>query len=90
MKKIVLAVLLLAGAAQAQKRTAFAPGQPWPDNHGTHLNAHGAGALYDRGRYYLFGEHKIAGSQGNSAKWACTAIPPPTSTTGRTRALPWP
>ncbi|MGI4744328.1 MAG: glycoside hydrolase family 43 protein [Janthinobacterium lividum] len=68
-KSLLLAALLtLAGAAQAQKRTAFEPGQLWPDNQGTHLNAHGAGALYDQGRYYLFGEHKIAGPKGNSAQ----------------------
>lgn len=65
---LVGALLALAGATQAQQRTAFAPGQPWPDNQGTHLNAHGAGALYDKGRYYLFGEHKIAGPKGNSAQ----------------------
>ena len=71
MKNSLLLIALLALAApvaEAQLRTAFAPGQPWPDNHGTPLNAHGAGVLYDRGRYYLFGEHKIAGPQGNSAQ----------------------
>jgi hypothetical protein len=65
---LLAAGLALASAAQAQKRTAFEPGQVWPDNKGTHLNAHGAGALYDKGRYYLFGEHKIAGPKGNSAQ----------------------
>ena len=65
---IWLAALLAAGTVRAQSRTAFEPGQPWPDNHGVHLNAHGAGALYDHGRYYLFGEHKIAGPKGNSAQ----------------------
>ncbi|MDO7849967.1 glycoside hydrolase family 43 protein [Hymenobacter convexus] len=70
MKKTFLTVALLAAAAaaQAQKRTAFEPGQTWPDNKGTHLNAHGGGVLYDKGRYYLFGEHKIAGGKGNSAQ----------------------
>lgn len=38
------------------------------DNHGPHLNAHGTGVRYDHGRYYLFGEHKIAGPLGNSAQ----------------------
>ena len=65
---MISALLALAGTAPAQKRTAFEPGQPWPDNKGTHLNAHGAGVLYDQGRYYLYGEHKIAGSKGNSAQ----------------------
>ncbi|NML65960.1 family 43 glycosylhydrolase [Hymenobacter sp. RP-2-7] len=68
---LLLGALALAGSlaqAQTPRRTAFEPGQPWPDNHGVHLNAHGAGALYDHGRYYLFGEHKIAGPKGNSAQ----------------------
>jgi beta-xylosidase len=70
MRKLLLAVaaVLAATAAPAQTRTAFEPGKTWPDNKGTHLNAHGAGVLYDKGRYYLFGEHKIAGTKGNSAQ----------------------
>lgn len=70
MKKtfLALALLALAGGARAQTRTAFEPGQAWPDNKGTHLNAHGGGALYDQGRYYFFGEHKVAGPKGNSAQ----------------------
>jgi len=71
MKKTSLPFLLLAVlalTARAQQLTAFRPGAVLPDNHGTHLNAHGAGALYDKGRYYLFGEHKIAGPTGNSAQ----------------------
>jgi hypothetical protein len=70
MKKMLLAgaLLLAAFAAPAQKRTAFEPGAVWPDNKGTHLNAHGGGVLYDKGRYYLYGEHKIAGPKGNSAQ----------------------
>lgn len=70
MKKLLLLgpLLLLAGAAPAQKRTAFEPGKPWPDNKGTHLNAHGGGLLYDKGRYYLYGEHKVAGPAGNAAQ----------------------
>ncbi|TDN37561.1 beta-glucanase [Hymenobacter sp. UV11] len=68
-KPFLFAVLLaLAGPAAAQKLTAFHPGAVWPDNHGTHLNAHGAGVLFDKGRYYLFGEHKIAGLTGNRAQ----------------------
>lgn len=49
-------------------RSSFLPGQPWPDQSGTHLNAHGAGLLEHDGTFYLFGEHKIAGKIGNSAQ----------------------
>jgi hypothetical protein len=62
------ALLALAGPSFAQSRSAFEPGQLWPDDKGVHLNAHGAGALYAQGRYYLFGEHKVAGAAGNSAQ----------------------
>jgi len=65
---VAIALLALVAGAQAQTRTAFEPGKAWPDDKGTHLNAHGAGVLYDKGRYYLFGEHKIAGPKGNSAQ----------------------
>jgi hypothetical protein len=32
-----------------------------------HINAHGGGMLYQKGTYYWFGEHKIAGGAGNRA-----------------------
>lgn len=48
-------------------RTQFAPGAVWPDDTGTHINAHGGGILLDEGVFYWFGEHKIAGDAGNVA-----------------------
>ena len=39
----------------------------WPDDRGVHINAHGGGVLFHGGRYYWFGEHKIAGAAGNIA-----------------------
>lgn len=47
---------------------SFVPKQLWYDNNGMHINAHGGGMLYDEGTYYWFGEHKIAGSEGNKAQ----------------------
>jgi hypothetical protein len=41
--------------------THFFPDQPWPDDRGVHLNAHGGGVLYHEGTYYWYGEHKIDG-----------------------------
>jgi Glycosyl hydrolases family 43 len=49
-------------------RTRFLPDQPWPDDQGVHLNAHGAGVLFHEGVYYLYGEHKVAGPKGNTAQ----------------------
>lgn len=34
------------------------PGAIWPDDKGIHVNAHGGGILFDKGRYYWFGEFK--------------------------------
>lgn len=53
--------------SQAQSLRQFTPGQLWPDNKGVHVNAHGGGILFYRGKYYWFGEHKIAGEKGNKA-----------------------
>jgi hypothetical protein len=53
--------------SKAGKLTAFKPGVIWPDNHGVHINAHGGGLLYQKGKYYWFGEHKIEGGAGNRA-----------------------
>ncbi|MEI6107509.1 MAG: glycoside hydrolase family 43 protein [Opitutae bacterium] len=52
----------------AKEAPAFLPGELWPDNNGVHVNAHGGGVLYHDGTYYWFGEHKIAGPEGNSAQ----------------------
>lgn len=55
------------GNSKTGKLTAFKPGAIWPDNHGVHINAHGGGLLYQKGKYYWFGEHKIEGDAGNRA-----------------------
>src|SRR5574344_1347956 len=58
-----LAPVILVAAA-----SAFHPGDIWPDDRGTHINAHGGGVLLHEGTYYWFGEHKIAGKLGNTAQ----------------------
>ncbi len=44
---------------------AFYPGEIWPDDNGVHINAHGGGILFHKGKYYWFGEHK--GEKTNAA-----------------------
>ncbi len=51
-----------------QTRQQFINDRPWPDNNGVPINAHGGGILYHNGVYYWFGEHKVAGTLGNSAQ----------------------
>jgi len=45
----------------------FSPGEPWYDDRGNLINAHGAGFLHHDGMYYWYGEHKIEGTGGNRA-----------------------
>ncbi len=54
-------------AAVVPPAKTFSPGKVLLDNNGRHVNAHGAGVIYDNGRYYLFGEHKVCGNLGNKA-----------------------
>lgn len=66
--KTVLALAVLCMAVQAQAGDAFKPGALWLDDKGVHINAHGGGILEDKGVYYWFGEHKVAGEAGNRAE----------------------
>ena len=54
-------------SASVKEYSAFEVGKVWLDNNGRHINAHGAGFIYDNGRYYMFGEHKMGGSLGNKS-----------------------
>ncbi|MGC4033467.1 MAG: glycoside hydrolase family 43 protein [Tepidisphaeraceae bacterium] len=68
---VLLAVFVyfsVMNIAEAAKQSAFEPGKDWPDNNGVHINAHGGGFLFHEGKYYWFGEHKIAGRGGNTAQ----------------------
>jgi hypothetical protein len=51
----------------AQHKNSFEPGAIWNDHNGVVINAHGGGVTIFENRYYWFGEHKIAGSDGNKA-----------------------
>ena len=60
---LVVSIMLLAFRAGGGDR--FTPGQPWMDDHGEVINAHGGGILYDHGKYYWYGEKRGGhGSQG--------------------------
>lgn len=59
---------LLSSPVEGQERSAFHNRPTWPDTDGTHINAHGGGMLFHEGQYYWFGEHKVAGPEGNRAQ----------------------
>ena len=76
MSVLVLAAAALGGCAFncADKKSvayfpndSFEPAKVLLDESGRVVNAHGAGFLYDGGRYYMFGEHKLGGELGNKA-----------------------
>jgi len=59
--------LFLISVSIAESYKDFRPGEIWKDNNGVHINAHGGGILIIDSTYFWFGEHKIAGKQGNKA-----------------------
>ena len=56
-----------ASSTNSATPCVIAPGEVWLDDKGVAVNAHGGGILPHEGRYYWFGEHKTAGSEGNRA-----------------------
>tara|TARA_R110002050_G_scaffold268396_1_gene410436 strand:- start:278 stop:1408 length:1131 start_codon:yes stop_codon:yes gene_type:complete len=67
--KIIIYLFILHVMSCAQKKSinTFNPGELWLDNNDVHINAHGGGFLIYDNTYYWFGEHKIAGTEGNKA-----------------------
>ena len=63
----ILAVLTGFKVSKAEVPSTFKPGQVWKDTNGNLINAHGGGFLFHNGKYYWYGEHKIAGAEGNKA-----------------------
>jgi hypothetical protein len=68
----LMLIFLLTGicslSAQVEKYDAFRSGEIWKDNKGVHINAHGGGILFQNGKYYWYGEHKVEGRAGNVAQ----------------------
>lgn len=70
MKRILFGMMgwLLVCVACQHEDQSFKPGERWPDDKGTHINAHGGGILISGDTYYWFGEHKTDGEAGNLAQ----------------------
>lgn len=47
------------------------PGEPWPDNRGQHIQAHGGGILKLGGTYYWFGEDRAKDNDPSKRYVAC-------------------
>nr|WP_319401480.1 glycoside hydrolase family 43 protein [uncultured Carboxylicivirga sp.] len=69
---LFLTISILASCQHKQndnrKQISFKPGTHFLDNDSVHINAHGGGILFSKGKYYWFGEFKTAGEGGNTAK----------------------
>jgi hypothetical protein len=61
-------ILCLNSCSDSRKYKSFRPGEIWNDTNGVPINAHGGGILYHEGKYYWYGEHKVAGEIGNTAQ----------------------
>lgn len=63
---LVFAIVISSnGLIRAQQSvppsTDFRPAQVWSDHNGRPINAHGGGVIFFGGKYYWYGEHKLAG-----------------------------
>ncbi|MGO8748540.1 MAG: hypothetical protein ACLQNE_21400 [Thermoguttaceae bacterium] len=55
-------------AKLADSPRMFRPGEPWLDDRGVPINAHGGGILAHEGAFYWFGQHMVEGNAGNYAQ----------------------
>jgi len=53
---ITILFIISCGSSFAQTQTAIYPGEPWPDDKGNHIQAHGGGILKAGKTYYWYGE----------------------------------
>ena len=67
MMPIVIGGLSLTAQAIDDEVVCIHPGEIWRDMAGYAINAHGGGVIFQGGRYYWYGEHKVYGEAGNLA-----------------------
>lgn len=59
----VLLLFICLSIHSQEKSAIIKPGELWPDNEGSHVNAHGGGIIFYNGTYYWFGEHRLSRSE---------------------------
>ena len=79
-------LLSTSGAAFAAPEQ-IVPGAIWPDDHGNHIQAHGAGVLKMGDTYYLFGEDRSRGLDSTKCYVSCYASTDLAHWTFRNRVL---
>jgi hypothetical protein len=72
MKYTFTIVYLLCSITTALAQKIFIPpGQPWPDQNGNHVQAHGGGIIKIRKTYYWYGEERRQGLDPNLRYVSC-------------------
>jgi hypothetical protein len=66
---VVIVVLATSGLTAGQQQ--IKPGEPWLDNRGVEIQAHGGGITEWKGRYYWFGEDRARGNDPDKRFVAC-------------------
>jgi hypothetical protein len=70
---LLVVTLVLAAMAARASSDWVCPGEPWPDQSGRHLQAHGGGILVSNGTFYWFGEDRSPGLDPNRRFVSCYA-----------------
>ncbi|MEP7278334.1 MAG: family 43 glycosylhydrolase [Bacteroidota bacterium] len=72
----VLSFFYLTGCLAGKKSVAnkisvIRPGEPWPDNNGRHVQAHGGGIIKINDVYYWYGEERAQGLDSSTRYVSC-------------------
>jgi hypothetical protein len=68
---IALFFVFIAGCAPLAAQNIVRPGEPWRDDRGQQIQAHGGGILHWHGAYYWFGEDRGVGNDPAKRYVAC-------------------
>ena len=68
--RFIIGALALASAVAAPQ--TFKPGEPWLDNRGQHIQAHGGGVVRHGDTWYWFGEDRSRSSAHDTLKRICS------------------
>ncbi len=84
---IALAIALLALGGPAAAAGIIRPGDPWVDNRGQRIQAHGGGVIVWKGIYYWFGEDRSRDNDPDKRYVACYSSRDLVHWTFRSKAL---
>jgi hypothetical protein len=68
---VALFAFVLAASAHSAPQRTIRPGEPWHDDRGQQIQAHGGGVLLWKGTYYWFGEDRTTSNDPEKRFVAC-------------------